>query len=125
MPDIEIRKREDEFSLQIYSPERKMFWIRIEKPWGETVFVSDFLFDQCDTEKAWQVLEENLPIRKQVTKRIVFRDIAPDMNQTTAAMNHDTISSRIKKMMKILGISVRNVHMDAAGGKFSTHVLLA
>ena len=71
-------RRSDDYSEQFSDPEDPRFWIRIEKPLGDTVVLSDVLFGEQDEYRMASAIGqalETLGLRR--SRKMIFKHLGP------------------------------------------------
>ena len=121
---MDLSIREDEFSVQYLLKSDPAFWIRLVKPIGDTLCISDALQGSLSEEELEAALTEVLTIHASETVHsIIFADIAPDLSSKISdkrlvAERFDLLSTIAKRWAQKAGRQLENSYLDIRYGKF-------
>ncbi len=116
--------REDKFSVQYALESDPRFWVRVVKPVGETLAVSDALQGSQSPEEMGEALIGVLNNHANDTvNAITISDIAPDLptgltDKHRVAERFDLLSAAVRRWALKAGRDVANGYLDLDDGKF-------
>ena len=117
--------REDKFSVQYALEADPRFWVRVVKPIGETLVISDALQGSQSPEEMGNALTEVLNNHANDTvSAIAIADIAPDhptglTDNRLIAERFDLLSAAVRRWALKAGRDVTNGYLDLDHGRFA------
>ena len=117
--------REGEFSVQYALESDPRFWVRVVKPIGETLIISNALQGSQSPEEMGKALTEVLVNHANDTvNAITISDIAPDLptgltDRRRVAERFDLLSAAVRRWALEAGREVSNSYLDLKDGKFA------
>ena len=116
--------REDESSVQYALESDPRFWVRVVKPIGETLIISDTLQGSQSPEEMGKVLTEVLNNHANDTvNAITISDVVSDLptgltDKLQVAERFDLLSAAVRRWALKAGRDVTNCYLDLDHGKF-------
>ena len=117
--------REDKFSVQYALEADPRFWVRVVKPIGETLVISDALQGSQSPEEMEKALTEVLNNHANDTvNAITVADIAPDLptgltDKLQVAERFDLLSGVVRRWALEASREVTNGYLDLDHGRFA------
>jgi len=121
---VKFSIREGEFSVQYALESDPRFWVRVVKPIGETLVISDALQGSQSSEEMGKALTEVLNNHANDTvNAITIADIVPDLptgltDKRRVAERFDLLSAAVRRWALKAGRDVTNGYLDLDHGKF-------
>ncbi len=116
---------EDKFSVQYALESDPRFWVRVVKPIGETLVISDALQGSQSPEEMGKALTEVLNNHASDTvNEISIADIAPNLptgltEKRRVADRFDVLSAAVRRWAPKAGRDVTNGYLDLDHGRFA------